>query len=640
MARIMRNLTSRQDWLCAFGLSILAALPRLYRLDLAEFKLDEANHYRMAYSLAHGAWRWVGSTSSIGLLKPPLFVYAISLPMTLSHDPRVITGFLGLLAALAAGAFYLILRRFLASKAAFGAALLFALNPQAVLYARKLFTADLLPPLCTLFLAAGTAFLDTSRRRAGCLAILTTLSFALLPLTTFSPLVLLPALGLLLFERRRDLMAPHWLGAGAGLILPFAPYLLSTIPDIRRISAQVGHTSSSTGLSDLSSWIWTLLYGAPWPRDVLSVDSLAALSLAMLSLVGLYFLLNQSRRGGRGRWARFFLTWLCLSPLIALLVPVEIHPHYLISLYPLLFALPAAGVEFATRKGDTLGWVALVLLSLVAIQQARAWSDILRAAAAGSKGYGTPLGYWRRATEQARALADRREADEVLVVVPGDQPWDSKANILDALLSDTPHRVVDGYTTTVYPSHDAVLLIASEVWASARRTFACTQNLAVELSASPFGGIYRYRLWSPTPIAVSSCTEELSSADGRWASGVKLLGYDAAGTPQPGETLHITLHWEATRGPLDTDVHWFNHLEGRDGRRWGQSDLVGWPASRWRPGDSVLMHFDLPIAPDAESGPYVLRVGQYTYPDIDDIPTVDPAGNPVGRSVALPVPSR
>jgi hypothetical protein len=641
MTQILQKLIQKQDWVYALISIILAALPRLYQLDLAEFKLDEANHYRMAYAnafaLTRGDWRWVGSTSSIGFPKPPFFVYATALPMALSRDPRVVTGFLGILAALAAGALYLVLRRFLTRRAAFGAALLFALNPQAILYARKLFTADLLPPLCTLFLVAGIAFLEGSRQRVKLLAILVAFTFALLVLTTFSPLLLLPALALLFLERRRDMTPLRWLGAIAALVLPFVPYLVTVMDRIPGALAGAGDASPSTSLSALLDWTWGLLYGSPWPGNILSITGVLSVGLAALSLVGLSFLLNEARRKEKGKWTRFFLAWLCLSPLFALVAPVEIHAHYLVILYPLLFVLPAAGIEVAARKASVPGWIALLFLSIVAIWQVQIWGDVLHTAAAGSEGYGTPLGYWRRAAERACTLAEQQDAAEILLVMPGDQTWDSKANILDALLSDTPHRIVDGYTTLLYPSHPAILLIASEVEASAALTFPCTQDLEADLIASPLGGTYHYRLWSPAHANASSCTQALSPVAAQWASGVRLLGYDVTGTGQPGGTLHVTLHWETTRGPLEADVHWFNHLQDQAGQGWGQFDLVGWPTTRWQPGDRVLLHFDLSIAPEAQPGPYLLRVGQYTYPDIENIPVVDAAGNPVDYAITLPV---
>jgi hypothetical protein len=53
------------------------------------------------------------------------------------------------------------------------------------------------------------------------------------------------------------------------------------------------------------------------------------------------------------------------------------------------------------------------------------------------------------------------------------------------------------------------------------------------------------------------------------------------------------------------------------------------------------MHFDLPIAADAASGPYVLRVGQYIYhspESIENVPVIDAARNPADYAVTLSVP--
>ncbi|MBN1814452.1 MAG: glycosyltransferase family 39 protein [Anaerolineae bacterium] len=636
MLHIARKLTPKKEWFYTLALIVLAAIPRLCCLDLVEFKRDEANHYRMAYFLTRGHWRWTGSTASIGLPKPPLFVYILSLPLMVSNDPRVVTGFLGLLAALATGVFYLVLRRFLKGRAAFAAALLFALNPQAVMYGRKLFTADLLPPLCCLFLAAGVALLVSPRRHAGRLAILTAFTFALVILTTFSPLMLLPALVVLFLERRRNLRPAYWAGAGAALILPFVPYLIAVMPRRSAIMSIGTVSESSDSTRPILAWIWTLLQGVSWPANLLSVDGLVALVLAALSLAGLLFLLNQTRKR-RGHWARFFLAWLLLSPLFALVTPFKIHSHYFVALYPLIFVLPAAGIELTARKANAAGWIALFLVIAIAIWNVHGLSGILQAAASGANWFGTPAGYWWRAAEQARSLAADRSATEVLLVLPDDQ--DGR---LDALLSDTPHRVVDGQTTVVYPPHSAVLVIGPEVGTTLALTAPCTQDMASDLVASPFGGTYHYRLWEPAHADAALCTDVLLPADAQWASGIRLLGYGVSGASRPGETLHVVIHWETSQGPLNADVHWFNHLEDQESQRWGQLDLTGWPAERWQPGDRILMHFDLPIAVDAEPGPYILRIGQYIYhssENLENIPVIDKAGNPADYAVTLPIPT-
>ncbi len=637
MTQGKQQLIVKADWVYAVILTVLAAIPRLCCLNLAEFKLDEATHYQMAYYLTRGDWRWVGSTASMGFPKPPLFVYTLALPMQLSHDPRVVTGFLGVLAALATGGFYLILRRFLGKGAAFGAALLFALNPQAILHARKLFTADLIPPLCTLFLGAAVAFLESSPKRIRRFAMLTAFTFGLLLLNTFSPVLLFPAVGLLFWQRRQDLKVLDCMGAMVAFSLPFVPYLIQVAPLIRNAIASTG--GSPTSRPPLLTWIWSLLYGGPWPSNAFSIAGITAITIGLLSLGGIAWLLNAARKRETRAWAAFFLAWLGLAPLVALVVPIGVRLHYLVILYPLLFVLPGAGVELAFRRARWLGWSALALLIVATGWQAQIWVNSLTDVSRGVEGYGTPLGYWWRATEQARDFAAEHEAAEVLLLMPGDQPWDEKAHVLDALLSDTPHRVINGHTTVLYPPHTAVLLIASEVEDAMAFIVPCTQNLGSPLKASPFGGAYHYRLWPSDTSAASACTAGLQPASARWASGARLLGYSVKGRPQPGETLHVILYWETTQGPLGEDIHWFNHLLDQEERKWGQFDTVGWPAVRWRPGDRVMTYFDITISPEAEPGPYLLRVGQYTYPYLENIPVVDAAGNPVDYAAELPLPT-
>jgi len=624
------------DWALACLLTALAALPRLTYLDLAEFKLDEATHYQMAYSVTRGEWRWVGSMSSVGIPKPPLLVYMLALPMQLTQDPRVITGFLGLLAAFATGGFYLILRRFLGGGAAVGAALLFAMNPQAVLSARKLFTADLIPPLGTIFLAAATAFLTCSPKRVGWFAMLTALAFSLLLLNTFSPLLLLPALVTAFWQRRRELELRHYLGAILALALPLLPYLTVVQP-------QVGNAVRNTGnfvkiAPSSLRMVWNLLYGAPWPANGPGVAVIAALAIAVLSLIGVAWFLHAIRQQESRACATFLLSWLGLAPLLALVVPIALEMHHLVVLYPLLFMMPAAGVELVWHRSRWLGWGALFLLLIVAGWQIRTWVNILRDVSLGVEGYGTPLRYWWDTAQRARDLAAEHQASEVLLLMPGDQPWDEKAHILDALLSGTPHRVVNGYCTVLYPPHSAVFVIASEVSETLSLSTPCTQELGDPLPASPFGGTYHYRLWQPHYVEVSACTKKLQPASAQWASGVRLLGYGVEERVEPGETLRVYLLWETSRGPLNEDIHWFNHLLDREGHKWAQFDHVGWPAVRWQPGDQVLTQFRMSIDSGAGPSPYVLLVGQYTYPALENIPTLDRAGKPADYAIQLPLP--
>ena len=97
-------------------------------------------------------------------------------------------------------------------------------------------------------------------------------------------------------------------------------------------------------------------------------------------------------------------------------------------------------------------------------------------------------------------------------------------------------------------------------------------------------------------------------------------------------SLHLLVESEP---PAGSDFHWFNHLLDGAGYRWGQADGVGFPASEWRVGDTVIIWFDIDISPEAPQAPYTIRSGIYTYPGIVNVSLLDVAGNPAGEFVEL-----
>jgi hypothetical protein len=119
---------------------------------------------------------------------------------------------------------------------------------------------------------------------------------------------------------------------------------------------------------------------------------------------------------------------------------------------------------------------------------------------------------------------------------------------------------------------------------------------------------------------------------------VRLLGYDLGGRPVPGETLEITLFWEAL-SPLETDYTVFLHLFGADGKLWGQRDsqpVTGfYPTSLWAPGEHVRDQYKLTIAEDAPPGEYALWVGMYRADTGARLPVVGRGGKIEGDHVSL-----
>jgi hypothetical protein len=96
---------------------------------------------------------------------------------------------------------------------------------------------------------------------------------------------------------------------------------------------------------------------------------------------------------------------------------------------------------------------------------------------------------------------------------------------------------------------------------------------------------------------------------------VTLLGYDVSPeVVQPGQTLDLTLYWQARRG-MSEDYTVFTHLVAADGRMVAQQDNQPaegrYPTSAWDAGEIVVDRYRLTVAPEAPGGEYHLEVGMY-----------------------------
>jgi hypothetical protein len=125
------------------------------------------------------------------------------------------------------------------------------------------------------------------------------------------------------------------------------------------------------------------------------------------------------------------------------------------------------------------------------------------------------------------------------------------------------------------------------------------------------------RLWRITGPAVVA--EPAYPRDLRFGEAMSLTGYDRTpSSPRPGETLQVSLYWEALQ-PLDAKVHTFVHLLDPGGHRIAQSDRqpggVYYPTTLWRSGERLRDDHSLAVPASAPVGVYRLLVGMYTLVD-------------------------
>jgi len=116
----------------------------------------------------------------------------------------------------------------------------------------------------------------------------------------------------------------------------------------------------------------------------------------------------------------------------------------------------------------------------------------------------------------------------------------------------------------------------------------------------------------------------------RLGEAVTLLGYDlSADHIEPGETLTLTLYWQALT-QMDTSYTVFTHLLDQEGRIWGQKDSMPGagqlPTTRWVEREIIEDGYEIEVSRDAPAGEYVLEIGMYHWETGERLPVFDDHG--------------
>ena len=651
------------------GILLLAAGLRLTRLDLIEFKYDEATTARSALAIVReGRLPAMGMISSQGPRNPPLMSYVLALPFALSRDPRLAAGWVAFLGVVAVGLAYWVGRAYFDRRVGALTALLFAASPWAVFHSRKIWAQNL-PAFTLLFVAAVLALvvrrkpwaLTGALVAAGCLV-----GLHLGGLAFFFILAVIVVL-----FRRHVRPAPLLVGL-ALLALILSPYLLHDAlhgwPNIRAFADLVRREATP----DLQApCMAALIVGGYHLEDLAGVrhtDFVASIldlrrldwvevTLFWAGLAWLAWRVGREALTHRGRLSRegaarlVLLCWFSVPVALLLRRGAPVHPHDLILLYPAQHLVIALLLVDAMDRGkQTASHVSrftfhvsrfiphacLLLITLLLAWHVYLQESLLTFVDTHDTpgGYGAPVKYALAAARQVEALLAEAGDAELVVLLPGAEPrYDGQAAVFDVLLGQN-RRLVDGRQALVLPAHPTVYLAhpKAEPAVSALAEVAAEVGPALPVRTGS-DATYRFFRWQPTAVTPA---HPWDGEPVRWASGVRFLGYDWSGEPRPGGTVHWTLYWRVEGQPsAGNDVHWFNHLVDGGGNRWGQMDGVGYPASGWRVGDIVLTWFDIAISADAPPPPYFIRSGMYTYPDVVNVPLVDAAGSPVGEFVEL-----
>ena len=348
-------------------LLLIAAALRLLNLDYVEFKGDEADNLVAALTLVTGGrLPLVGIESSIGTFNPPLFSYLLAIPLLFSRNPVVATGFIGFINCLAVAGLYLLCLRFFNAWTARVAALLFAVNPWAVFYSRKIWQQDLLPLFVIGFFYCMLMLVCEKRGPA------LTWAFVFLAAATqlhLSAIYLVAVFIIVLMVQRPGVRWSYYVAGLSILILSYIPYLVFDLVHHgynARAYLDVLHRSSRVHLAalylpfQLASTMGFLPFGG--------VPLLDFLQACMVGGGVIYAL-------GHIRESRYFILVLWFFLPIALLSVSKLDPyqHYFIAFYPLQFILAGiladALIRWLATMSKALSYVFVGLTAAIMVYQ-------------------------------------------------------------------------------------------------------------------------------------------------------------------------------------------------------------------------------------------------------------------------------
>jgi hypothetical protein len=200
------------------------------------------------------------------------------------------------------------------------------------------------------------------------------------------------------------------------------------------------------------------------------------------------------------------------------------------------------------------------------------------------------------------------------------------------LAPSAPHGAE--YLVTTFQGDNQSLPALREFYPTGRVTHTVSNNYGV-----PHSSVFSVDAnTSPTLKMQNTLSAQLED-------GIDLLGSSlSSDVIRPGETLTVTLFWQATEGPTRRRHTVFTHLLGpakADGSIvWAQHDGPpldnSYPTTRWAQGEIIVDRHSFTVPADAPAGVYQIETGLYT-PERGGarLRVLDAAGQPVGDNAII-----
>lgn len=636
---------TRWELALLLAILLLAAVVRLARPDLTEFKADEGRLLTAALTMSDGQFALRGISSSVGLPNAPMSVWLYALPLVVWPHPYAATLFTGLLGVFAVGGVYWLAHRYWGIGAAVCAATMLAVSPWAIVFSRKIWAQNLLPIFVVGWaIAAVLTFVE--RRRA--YLILHILCLAIAVQIHPGAISLIPAtlLFLIVFRRHVDW---RYLAMGA------LPAALTAVPFLWYLWSHVRVDGGPAMASGQSSPHFSF-DSARLALQIISGEGIAALAgpnyggfpaggavrllwtaLVVMGVGWAVWKIARNPRDPAAQTAFICLVWLVAPIVVFLWQWTPPYIHYFILAMPAAYLL-AGGFwgELANRVRSSVRAVAWAVFLVISALQLATWGHLMAAVVRDpmAGGFGVPLGVKLAAADGAHRLLEETDATEVLIAGDGADPeqQDFPAEF-QALLHGLPMRYVDLNREAVFPATPSVVLLdtaATDDPSSARDIYLTPPG---EWDSFMIPGVeLAYSVRVMPAVAAPPAMNGIEPSP-LLANFVRLIGYDDRRLLREGVW---DIYWRPADNPDAGDYHFFNHMMDGDGRRVAQADGAAFAGVQWRAGDIVISRFWLPV-PDEVTLPVAMRTGMYRFPSLESVPVLDEAANPAGDEVTIPL---
>ncbi len=196
------------------------------------------------------------------------------------------------------------------------------------------------------------------------------------------------------------------------------------------------------------------------------------------------------------------------------------------------------------------------------------------------------------------------------------------------------HRLTGGRTVVFPAKGDALLAYPRSAsddlpWVESVLPDDALVDAPLGPDGAPAFHVYRARAnGTPTPA---------HPLDANFSHAVQLLGYDVIERPRSGGSVEIAVWWRVLNAPGSDDYRPTARLADPWGNVWGETLPFHYISKEWEPGEIVVDHLSIPVAPGVPPGNHTVRFGFYSANADRRLAVLDESGRYAGTYVGLPV---